>query len=135
LQEDAALVERTAKVVVSTTKPKTTEEVEGDTKEEPKEEIARAPRRLFELIDEVPIEITPKDPQPIAFFSQDFKAQRYEGFTFAGYFIINHIALLAAHLQELTRMLEQKWSISDEYGNMQTAKRGQKQWEESLSYE
>jgi hypothetical protein len=87
------------------------------------------------LNDEPPIEITPSEELPIACFEQGPRSLPLEGFIFAGYYNIQHIALLAPFSAALARMLEQKWTASDKRGYAQVTKRRMEDWKKSLSYE
>ncbi|KIW01712.1 uncharacterized protein PV09_06889 [Verruconis gallopava] len=89
----------------------------------------------FDLGEDDPIDIVPRDQMKIACFEQRQWARRFEGFIFTGYFTIQSITLLAPYSKALVQMLEQKWSLTAKEGVVHTKKRRPEDWNKSLSYE
>lgn len=73
--------------------------------------------------------------QPIAVFEQvRLQAKKGRSFTFAGWFRVQRVALLEPGSPALVRMLEQKWTKKDRYGNPVPIKRDTAGWKASLAH-
>lgn len=73
----------------------------------------------------------------IAIFEQEsgsFHTQRRAGFRFIGYFNLTSIQILQPNTPELIRMLEQKWTRTNKWGQSRQIARGAASWKKSLGY-
>lgn len=70
---------------------------------------------------------------PIAVFKQTSASRRPPGFVFEGWYKIERTAFLAPRSQELEKMLEQKWSWTNNKGNVFQTNRKGANWERSFN--
>lgn len=71
----------------------------------------------------------------IAVFEQDIKYGRtFARFKFVGYYDLTRMNILEPHTPELARMLEQKWTVTNRWGESHKIERDAASWQKSLSY-
>lgn len=69
---------------------------------------------------------------PIAVFHEAHQKE----YRFIGWYTISRVTILAPYSQELVRMLEQKWTVLDRFGNpKKEVGRDSSGWQRSLAYE
>lgn len=71
---------------------------------------------------------------PIAVFKQVRGAQRGRSFKFDSWYQIDKLAFLEPKSDELIKMLQQKWTEKNRFGNFKQEERSEEQWKQSLSY-
>lgn len=71
---------------------------------------------------------------PIAVFKQARRGQQGRTFRFDDWYLIDKLALLEPGSAELIKMLEQKWTKKDKFGNIRQEERSEASWKASLSH-
>lgn len=91
---------------------------------------------LTELAPIPPLDYTPSVKTPIAVFEQIGGRQSGESFKFAGWFELQHVAIIAPYSEPLKRLLAQKWqSDVDKNGEVIMRARDENRWRESFQQE
>lgn len=73
-----------------------------------------------------------KLPESVAVFEQT-RGSRSAKFEFAGWYKVVHVQFLSPRTTDLVRMLEQKWTKKDRYGNVSQIEREGDAWSRSLN--
>ncbi|KAE9974716.1 hypothetical protein EG328_003673 [Venturia inaequalis] len=91
---------------------------------------------LTELVPIPPLDYTPSVRRPIAVFEQIGGRQSGESFKFAGWFELQHVAIIAPYSEALKRLLAQKWqSEVDKNGEVIIRPRDENRWRDSFEQE
>lgn len=139
------IIEKNAPIaeVNGTTSSRLTRDVRLELQEEDKKtedgmSTAEQPKMpsLTELAPIPPLDFAPSTATPIAIFDQVGARAHGGGFKFAGWYIIQNIAIIAPYSEPLKRLLAQKWqSEVDGNGQVIIKPRDAQRWHDSFQQE
>lgn len=104
-------------------------------------DVAETPKKLSkpsltELAPIPPLDYTPTVATPIAVFEQVGGRQSGDSFKFAGWYTLQHVAIIAPFSEPLKRLLAQKWQFDvDANGHAIIKPRDEQRWRESFEKE